>query len=200
MGKVRDAAARVTEVNNMKQISIGALDYAGNNQKLPPVEGNVSWRVHILPFIEQETAFKQVDLNQPWNAGRNQSLAGTAIATYTSPLDDPGTTQTHYRSFAGTGTAFDPDLIKQRPFPLYITDGSSQTILAIDTAESIPWPQPKEIPFSPSGSIPELGHPKRPQGIAAMCDGSVRTFDKKMDPATIRALVTATGGETIPEW
>ena len=110
-------------------------------------------------------------------------------------------TQTHYRVFTGTGTVYDPLLMRLRPFPEYITDGTSNTLLAADTTESIPWPQPKEISFEPNGSFPELGHAKRTTGLALLCDVSVRSFDKKrMDPALLRALVTATGGEVIPDW
>ena len=78
---------------------------------------------------------------------------------------------------------------------------ATKTIAHAVSRAAIPWPQPLEIPFSPNGSLPEFGHPKRTLALAAMCDGSVRTFDKKMNPATMRALVTAAGGEAIPfEW
>jgi hypothetical protein len=201
VSKVREAAARANESNNMKQIAIGSLNYASVNNKLPPAENELSWRVHILPFIEQQSLANSVDMNQSWNAGRNQSLQNTLIKTYVSPLDEEGTTQTHYRVFTGAGTVFDPVLMKQRAFPLYITDGTAETILLADTAEMVPWPQPKEIPFQPNGPLPELGHPKRPQGLLTFCDASVKPFDKKsMNPGTIKAMVTATGNETVPEW
>ena len=62
-------------------------------------------------------------------------------------------------------------------------------------------PQPKEIPFTPNGSLPELGHPKRGQGLAALCDGSVKAFDKKaMNANLLRSLVTANGGEVVGDW
>ena len=184
------------------QIGLGMHQSSGvNNGKLPPAEGNLSWRVHLLPYIEQDGVYKQFDPKQAWDAGRNRPLADTVIKTYASPLDEGVLTQTHYRVFTGTGTAYDPELMRKRPFPEYITDGTSNTLLAVDTTESIPWPQPKEIPFQPNGSFPELGHAKRPMALALLCDASVRSFDKKkMDPALLRALITATGGEVVPDW
>ena len=199
--KVREAASRAQE-KNLMQIGLGMHQSSGvNNGKLPPAEGNLSWRVHLLPYIEQDGVYKQFDPKQAWDAGRNRPLADTVIKTYASPLDEGVLTQTHYRVFTGTGTAYDPELMRKRPFPEYITDGTSNTLLAADTTESIPWPQPKEIPFQPNGSFPELGHAKRPMALALLCDASVRSFDKKkMDPALLRALITATGGEVVPDW
>ena len=202
VSKVREAAARMSEMNNMKQVSLGALNYASGNAELPPAEGRVSWRVHILPYVEQEGVYRQFNLNQDWNEGQNQQTASILIKTYVSPLDEPGTTQTHYRTFTGPGTIYDPKLMKAAVFPNYIADGVSNTIFAVDTTDAIPWPQPKEIAFAPGqGSLPELGNAKRSQGLAAMCDGSVKSFDKKaMDPNIIRMMVTAAGGEVIPAW
>ena len=128
-------------------------------------------------------------------------MADVAIKTYISPLDEPGTTQTHYRVFTGTDTAFDSNLMRKRPYPECFSDGVSNTILAVDTTEMIPWPQPREIPFTPNGSLPELGNPKRSQGLAALCDGSVKAFDKKaMNANLLRSLVTANGNEVVGDW
>ncbi len=199
--KVREAAARMSEMNNMKQVSLGALNHAAGNNQLPPAEGRVSWRVHILPYVEQDNVYRQFNLNQAWNEGQNQQIASVLIKTYVSPLDEPGTTQTHYRTFTGPDTIYDPKLMKGAVFPSYIIDGTSNTIFAVDTTEMIPWPQPKEIPFTPNGSFPELGHAKRAQGLAALCDGSVKAFEKKaMNANLLRSLVTANGGEAVGDW
>lgn len=201
VSKVREAAARMSEMNNMKQVSLGALNHASANATLPPAEGRLSWRVHILPYVEQDNVYRQFNLNQDWNEGQNQQTASILIKTYVSPLDEPGTTQTHYRTFTGPGTIYDPTLMKGAAYPRYIADGTSNTIFAVDTTEMIPWPQPKEIAFEPNGSLPELGNSKRAQGLIAMCDGSVKSFDKKtMDPNIIRMMVTAAGGEVVPAW
>lgn len=200
--KVRGAAARTIESNNMKQVILGAHNHASVNAELPPAEGRVSWRVHILPYVEQEGVYRQFNLNQDWNEGQNQQTASILIKTYVSPLDEPGTTQTHYRTFTGPGTIYDPKLMKGAVFPNYIADGVTNTIFAVDTAEMVPWPQPKEIAFEPNGSLPELGNSKRVWGVLiAMCDGSVKLFGKKtMDPNIIRRMVTAAGGEDVPAW
>jgi hypothetical protein len=200
--KVREAAARATEMNNLKQMGVGMHNYASVNGKLPPAEGPVSVRVHLLPYIEQDPLFTQFDVTQPWNAGRNAAAGAIPVKTYLSPLDENPGMQTHYRTFVGPSTINDPELIRKAPFSNYITDGTANTAMFIETADTVAWPEPREITFSRTGSLPEFGHPKRTVALICLADGSVRSFDKKkMSTETMRALITANGGETInPDW
>jgi hypothetical protein len=200
MGKVREAAARVNEQNNMKQVSLGLINHSQANGRPPRADGDISWRVHVLPYIEQGALHNQFDTNSAWNKGRNQQLGETIIKTYQSPLDDPPTNQTHYRVFTGEGSSFDTNLWG-RPYPSFLQDGTSNTIMIIETAETVPWSAPKEVLLQKGGQFPEFGHPKRPQVLVATWDGAVKTSDKKgLDAAKIRALATAAGGEAIGEW
>lgn len=64
--RVRDAAARTSCQNNLRQIGIGLHAYHGTEGVLPPgVRGPggdfpfLSWMTRILPFIEQEAVWKQ---------------------------------------------------------------------------------------------------------------------------------------------
>lgn len=200
--KVREAAARANELNNLKQISLGMHNHASATGRLPVADQNLSWRVHILPYIEQDNLYRQFDRNAAWNAGRNSSHADTFIKTYQSPLDDPPTAQTHYRVFTGEDSVFDTNLWRGAPpFPMFAKDGSSNTLLIIDTAETVPWPAPKEVLLQKGGQFPEFGHPKRSHILIATCDASVRAVEKKaMDAAKIRALATANGGEAVGDW
>jgi hypothetical protein len=78
-----------------------------------------------------------------------------------------------------------------------ITDGLSNTILAVEWQGNVPWTKPADIPFDPFGAVPALGG-YWPNGFdALLCDGSVRGFTKQIDPDTLKALITRTGGEVI---
>jgi hypothetical protein len=203
VSKVRGAAARATEQNNIKQITLGMHNSMDRNNGRPiPADGNLSWRVHMLPYIEQDMLYRQFEINRPWNQGRNAQLGETAIRTYQSPLDEaPAPSQTHYRVFVGDGSSFDSTLWEKDRFPNFIKDGTSNTIMVIDTAETVPWAQPKEVILQKGGQFPEFGHPKRDQVLMGMWDGSIRTTEKKaLDAAKVRAMATAAGGEAIGDW
>jgi prepilin-type N-terminal cleavage/methylation domain-containing protein len=66
--KVREAANRASCQNNMKQIGLGIHNYHDTKKKLPPLHtmgsGEATWAVFILPFIEQDPAYKL------WNTDR----------------------------------------------------------------------------------------------------------------------------------
>src|SRR6187200_1622840 len=66
--KVREAAARMQCSNNLKQLGIAMHSYHDANQALPAVMGPSgccwgTWVILIMPYIEQENAYK---LYQNW--------------------------------------------------------------------------------------------------------------------------------------
>jgi len=72
--KVRDAANRMSSMNNMKQFGLASHNYATAMNMLPPsfVEASSaafpqwkdgSWMVNILPYVEQDNLKKVVDAN-----------------------------------------------------------------------------------------------------------------------------------------
>lgn len=74
--KVREAASRIKCASHLKQIGIGLHAYHDANDQFPVgagVANGLSWRVYLLPYIEQGNLFKQFDLGPgAWNGGPNQ--------------------------------------------------------------------------------------------------------------------------------
>jgi len=64
--KVREAAARMSCSNNLKQIALAAHNYESTNQRFPPglnvnTTGSANWvsvMANLLPFIEQDNVYK----------------------------------------------------------------------------------------------------------------------------------------------
>jgi hypothetical protein len=198
--KVRDAAERSRDQNSLKIIGIGQLSHVDANLGvLPPADGNLSWRVELLPYIEQQNLYTRFNRKEPWNSPTNRPLAAVKVPNYTSAGDGPEATDTRFRVFTGPETIFEPGKPPLRIAE--ITDGTGNTILVAEAAQTVPWPQPNELPYTPGGPLPELGYPGRPVAQVLLADGSVRPLRRTVDPKVLRALITATGGETLPaDW
>jgi prepilin-type processing-associated H-X9-DG protein len=161
-------------------------------QRLPPADGGVSWRVHLLPFIEQEGVYRQFKLDQSWDSPSNKRLASQRIVTYLAAGDPPEEVQTHYRVFVGPHTLYEPG---EQPLNFgEVKDGIGSTIMVVEATETVPWPQPKELQYDRAGPLPPLGLPSRNGFNVAMMDGSVRFVSDKTSPDSIRGGIDPKDG------
>jgi hypothetical protein len=196
--KVREAAARAKDANNLKQIGLGLHAHHDHKTHLPAADGDLSVRVHILPYVEQDALYRRFDLDQKWDGPKNRPLADTRVLPYTSALDEPTFTQTRMRVVSGPDTMFPPG----KPLRLQeVKDGSSNTFMAAEATDPVPWPQPRELAYTKGGPLPALGHPQRPSGYnVLMGDGSVRFVRQGASEQSVRAGITANAGDSGPEF
>jgi hypothetical protein len=201
--KVRMAAGRAKSSNNLKQMALAMHNYASTFDNRFPAAAIcdkngkplLSWRVSILPYIEQDNLYKQFHLDEPWDSDRNKKLLAHMPNVYALPgVQQPGDTNTHYRVFYGNGAGF--DLRKGVRFQ-DITDGTSNTIMIVEAGEAVPWTKPEELEFQPDKPLPKLGK-QSPDGFhVAMFDGSVRFIQKTISEKTLKAAITRAGGEVL---
>src|SRR5262249_47427119 len=159
----------------------------------------LSWRVQILPYIEQEELYKKFRLNEPWDSEHNKKLIKLIPKILRSPrqageLRD----RTTYLAPLGKGLMWDePNGVKITQ----ITDGTSNTIALVesDDERAVIWSKPEDITIDPKNPIAGLlGH--YGEGFyAALADGSVRFMKKSIDPAALWGLFTRAGGE-VPDF
>ena len=76
--KVREAAARMKCSNNMKQLGVALFNYESSFQTFPVGQGagvgTAGWRINILPYLEQENVFRQVNPVDVFNSAVLQNL------------------------------------------------------------------------------------------------------------------------------
>jgi len=144
--KVREAAARMSCSNNLKQIGIAFHSYNDTYGKLPngwvtnpavkPSPG-WSWATLIMPYIEQDNLFRALnpDLVTPGGAAVT-ALTQTPIKTYRCPSDPAPDTNAVFQSFARNNYVVNREVVgpdvNNNPAPIaihQILDGSSNTIL-----------------------------------------------------------------------
>lgn len=200
--KVRAAANRMTSTNNLKQIALAMHNYHDTYRHLPmqaihSKDGKplLSWRVAVLPFLEEDDLYRQFKLDEPWDSTHNKKLLTQMPKTYALPgvtTKEPYTT--HYQVFTGKGTLFDGP---NKTSFTRVTDGLSNTLLVVEAAEAVPWTKPDDLPYDPKKPLPKLGSFFTAGANAAFGDGAVRALRPTLAEEVLRALITASGGEVI---
>jgi len=206
-GIIREAARRTVSINNLRQLGLANLNYESAFMEFPAISGNrkgegaeLSWRVHLLPFLEQRQLYDQFHLDEPWDSPHNKSLLDQMPEFYMSPIvGDLGQGLTVYQRPVGNG-AFDDGDGTAMTFG-EIADGSSNTILIVETnsSEAVPWTKPDDYDFDPSNPTRGLGeHYPRQKFIAVMCDCSTQTVDGGPAAAeNVKALFTKDAGDSV---
>ncbi len=156
----------------------------------------LSWRVMILPFIEQQALYVQFHLDEPWDSEHNKKLLVMMPRTYASPHDEKTIQEhtTYYQAFVGEGTVLGG---KKGITFRDITDGLSNTILIAEASKAVPWTKPEDIPYDADKPLPKLGLPGASGFQAVFCDGSVRVIANTVKPKVLHALITYNDGIDI---
>lgn len=198
-------------INHLKQIALAMYNYHDTYGCLPPAyiadqDGKPihSWRVLILPYMEQQALYDQYDFDEPWNGPNNSLLHNTIVDTYSCPSNGSRTTtMTSYVAITGEETPFAGD---QSTALTDFADGTSNTILVVETCGSdIHWMEPRDLATETIHLAINPGKGK-PPGISsyhpgcanvAFADGSVRFLADDLPAKTLRGMFTIAGGETI---
>jgi prepilin-type N-terminal cleavage/methylation domain-containing protein len=142
--KVREAAARIQCINNLKQIGVALHDYHSTYQKLPPGSNMNGFTVValLLPFLEQDNLYKQINLSASADDPSNSGPYGTGVKILICPSDPFGTTLppglggnnyfanygTNIRFFGNSSVANGVFALRDNGITLLdITDGTSNT-------------------------------------------------------------------------
>ena len=188
--------------NNLKQIGLAFHNYHDtlgnlpNNTYTKDGKGLLSWRVLILPYIEQEQLYKQFKLDEAWDSDNNKPLIAKMPKLY-APIRVKGKEgETFYRGFAGKGALFGPDAGKGLKLSS-ITDGTSNTGLVFEAGEAATWTKPDDMAFDLKKPLPKLGGLFDGRSNVVMCDGSVRRLKKDPDETELKKLIGYGDGEVL---
>jgi prepilin-type N-terminal cleavage/methylation domain-containing protein/prepilin-type processing-associated H-X9-DG protein len=124
--KVREAAARMSCQNNLKQLALGVHLYENANKKLPPgaqkdITGTgvpgTSWLVFILPYVEQGNLYSLYNPSAGYNTAQNLAVGSVSVKLFrcpsgakevsANPLESSGgisNDTTHYYGIMGPGS------------------------------------------------------------------------------------------------
>jgi prepilin-type N-terminal cleavage/methylation domain-containing protein/prepilin-type processing-associated H-X9-DG protein len=108
--KVRDAAARMSCQNNLKQITLALHTYENAYGKLPPrskPSPGPSWATLILPYVEQENVFKLYRQDTDWRDPLNQDAVNKTLKVFKCPSSPERTANGTYLTGTWSATVSD---------------------------------------------------------------------------------------------
>ncbi|HWB08087.1 MAG TPA: DUF1559 domain-containing protein [Pirellulales bacterium] len=204
----REAARRSQCNNNLKQIGLAMQIYNDTYGTFPPAyiadtngKPMHSWRVLILPFMEQESLYDRYNFNEPWDGPNNSQLAAMIPPSYRCPSDPAGfgSTNTSYAAITGIGTMFDGETAATMRS---VTDGTSNTIIVVETTAGMNWMEPRDLDIDQmtlqiNASPAEISSHHPIGAIAVFADGHTSFLQQSVTAQVLRALITKAGGEPV---
>jgi len=226
---LRAASLRLRSQNNLKMLALAMLNYESVHRRLPPAvifgpDGRPwhSWRVLLLPYLEQNTLYEQYDFSEPWDSPKNRPIADTVLDVFRDPARPGADAFTDYAVLVGESAMFDPEGVTMESPDDYpaclsrggtkiaqVIDGLSNTLLLATVAPGrrIPWARPEDIAVKEG--FPGIGTPDGLGALhaahdgkvtlVALGDGAVRSLPESLDDETGAALVSRNVGELV-DW
>ncbi len=205
--------------NNLKQIAIALHSYHDAFGTFPPAivydqQGRAahSWRVLILPYLEEQSLYDRYQFDEPWNGPNNSKLQDMMPNTYhcpsfykletsSTPLGQHLSRLTNYVLITSPDGAFHSDHFTTIES---FTDGLSFTLLTAEVRQhAVHWMAPEDV--SPTQLLTDLrlsrdeDSSNHAGGLhIGLADGAVRWIPHNTLEADLHGLTTINGSEPAP--
>ena len=204
----RTPAKRTLCSNNLKQLALALHNYHDAYGSFPPayiadVQGRPmhSWRVLVLPFLEDGRVYDQYRFDEPWDGPNNRRLHAQINRVFRCPSDATSAAgMTNYVVVAGAGTVFPNEGCVRFD---QITDALGDTLLVVEVHNSgIHWLEPRDLHVTQmAGTI----NPAAGQGISSVHRGANVVFaddqtvflPDTLPAGDLRGMLTIDGSETV---
>lgn len=187
-----------------REIAVGLLKYEEKHGSFPPAytvdeKGNPmhSWRVLILPFINQRNLHRLFRMDEPWNSPHNLEVAENSPVNYMINDGEVVDGILHTRILAMVS---DHSTIRLKPVKInQIVDGTVNTIsIAIGSREqAVPWTKPVDVQGTPA-EIAASMLAANPDGFwVATCDSGVHFVTSESDKEKLAWAIQIDDGKLL---
>lgn len=206
--QARRSARQVAQLNQIRNIALAMHNYESALGSFPAraklgKDGRslLSWRVQILPFLEQAELYNQFHHDEPWDSEHNIKLVQKMPEIYADvfPAGNENNQQgrTLFQIPVAAGTLFGA---AEAPKFRDVSDGADVTILVGHVARkhAVIWTKPADWEVDLDQPTAKLTDADREKQLFAFVNGSVRYIEKdRISSQLLRALLTSKGGEEI---
>ena len=185
--------------NNLRQLALACLNFESAHRILPATgtateDGKplLSWRVHVLPFVDQVKLYEQFHLDEPWDSPHNKALIPRMPRLFMRPGLKLESGETVYLGVAGKNGPFGElsDGVGSKRIGA-ITDGTSNAVMIVECEKQAAeiWTKPADLSTDGEQAVAATKDVQGGATNVVMCDGSVRQLKQLTD----RCLGSAAG-------
>jgi hypothetical protein len=202
----RGHAKVAQSTNQLKQLGIAMHNYLSTHKTFPPqaTAGKdkkplLSWRVEILPYLEEQALYDAFHRDEPWDSTHNKALIAKMPEIFRSAASSLPRTdgRTTFVVPAGPKAFFNG--ISKKGIGL-IPDGTANTlmILDVDDSKSVVWTKPEDYDVEPKKHY--VGHFRPNVGVilSVFFDGSVRRLPTKTNDELLWLYFCPNDGQALP--
>jgi RNA polymerase sigma factor (sigma-70 family) len=193
---------RLDTREKLKQLMIAIHNYEATYGHLPhdivDEKGKplLSWRVQLLPYLEQANLYRLFKLNEPWDSEHNKKLL-VGLRVYSSGIDPKDLTETHFQTFTGPGVAFNEPGKKVKFAD--ITDGTVSTIGVAEVGPAVPWTKPADVAYHPGKAFANVEWPFANAIQFATASGDTWTVKPDIGELILRRMIERNDSEVVPD-
>ncbi len=186
--KARIAASEVHDSNRFRQAALAVHNYYDAYGRLPfNIAGDqfesaeLSWRVRVLPYMEEMNLYEEVDKKSAWDNLANKAFSDRMPKLY------------------GRNSNSESDICWIKPTKpisslVDIVDGTANTIMFVQNPAGVPWMRKNDLTVDETLALFEDLPAGKPV-LVAMFDGSIRYLGAEVDQEQLRSLLEPADGK-----